>query len=164
MSVTPPDQSVRSEPTVVPPAEPQTRGFGLLAIGSSRGWDVAVNESLELPGEWLLELDGPTIYLVFQLRDLGVIGDTVGFLQQGLGAPRDTDRRPRLKGDGALSLGTFGKSGVWLLWDDESPLRCFLLITAGEKSSLRLTLWQDDVEMLLEALRQVAKDLPEEAK
>jgi hypothetical protein len=45
---------------------------GLLANGSSGGWDIAVDESRD-GRELTLELDGPQFYLAFQLRDAAVI-------------------------------------------------------------------------------------------
>src|SRR5205085_10299381 len=61
---------------------PPTNGLGLLANGSSRRWDVAVDESLDRD-EWSFEIEGPQTYLVFQLQDLNVIPAALAFLRAG---------------------------------------------------------------------------------
>jgi hypothetical protein len=162
MSISPHKRPTTKEVPGEPPAEQQGGRYGLLANGSSQLWDIAVDESLDREGEWLLELDGRTTYLVFQLRDLGVISGAIAFLQRGLNTPEGPNRRLRVEDGEALTLGTFNKSTVCLLWDDESPLRCFLIIGPQARSTMRLALQRDDIEMLLEALRQVAADLPDE--
>jgi hypothetical protein len=164
MSITPRERPMTEERAAGPPAGQQGGGYGLLANGSSRLWDVAVDESLERDGDWTLELDGRTIYLVLQINDLRVIPEAVAFLQRGLSTPGSPDRKQHGEDDDAFTLGEFNTSAVSLLWDDEAPPRCFLVVGAEARSTMRLTLQRDDVEALLEALRQVAEQLPEEAK
>lgn len=130
-------------------------GLGLLANGSSRRWDLAVDESPE-GDEWSLEIDGPQTYLVFQLRELSVIPRALRFLQAGPGSTR-------AKGgpeEEALYLGRFGSASVSLHWDNESFPRCFLVIGPKARSTLRLSFEAEDIQMLSEALLQVVKDLP----
>jgi predicted metallo-beta-lactamase superfamily hydrolase len=56
--------------------------FGLLANGSTRCWDVAVEATLE-GDEWCLEIDGPQTYLLFQLEELKVIEKALRYLEIG---------------------------------------------------------------------------------
>jgi hypothetical protein len=138
-------------------------GGGLLANGSSRLWDVAVEEALDRDKEWSLEIDGPTVYLVLQLHDLDVISKAVGFLDERLnGDPSQRRLRESAAGE-SLLIGRFGQTSVELVWDNEEAARCFLVIGPRARSTVRLTLQEDDVNMLLEALRQVAEDLGETA-
>jgi hypothetical protein len=164
MSISPNNQPIAEEPAQESPVEQQGGGYGLLANGSSPLWDVEVDESTQREGQWLLELDGRTNYLVFQVNDLAVIHEAIRFLQRGLSTPESSDRRLRVEGDDTLTLGTFNRSTVCLLWDDEPPLRCFLIVGPNARSTMRLTLQRDDIEALLQALRQVAEDLPEGPK
>lgn len=127
-----------------------TEGLGLVANGSSGRWHVAVDESLDR-NEWSLELDGPQTYLVLQLQDLKVIPNALRFLQAG----------PRPGNESALTLGLFGSASVSLLWDNEDFPRCFLVIGPEAGSTLRLSLGAEDIQMLIEALRQVVEDLPQ---
>ncbi len=143
---------------------PGAGGFGLLANGSSRLWDIAVDESLEREGEWSIELDGKTNYLIFQLRDLHAIAEAIDYLQRGLSEPETSNQQRRTESAYHLILGKFGTYAVWLEWDDELPLRLFLIVGPNARPTMRLTLQREDAETLLEALRQVADDLPPEAK
>lgn len=134
--------------------------LGLLANGSSRRWSVAVDEALDDDGEWSLELDGRQAYLVFQLRDLRVIPRAVRFLQS---APDENAENYTSKARDLL-LGRFGSASVSLAWDDEDVPRCFLIIGPRARSTLRLSLDAEDIQMLSDALEQVIKDLPQETR
>jgi hypothetical protein len=141
---------------VTQPAE----GFGLLANGSSRRWDIAVDESLDRE-EWSLEIDGPQVYVVFQLKDLKVIPAALRFLQAGIKAKRSQAGGRRHENESDLSLGKFGSASVSLAWDNEDFPRCFLIIGPRARATLRLSFEGDDIQMLIEALGEVVKDLPE---
>jgi hypothetical protein len=130
-----------------------TNGLGLLANGASGRWDVALDESLE-GEEWSLEIDGPQVYLVFQLEDLTIPRQALDFLQL---EPRGG------KGGAELVLGKFGPASVSLLRDNEGPPRYFLVVGPRASSTLRLSLTGEDIQMFGEALRQVVADLPQEA-
>jgi len=134
--------------------------LGLLANGSSRRWDIAVDESLGRR-EWDLEIDGPQTYLVFQVRDLEVIPAALRFLQSGL--QQDQNRLVHERGEraAALTLGRFGSGAVSLLWDNEDFPRCFIVVGPKARSTLRLSLEAEDIRMFIEALRQVVEDLPQ---
>ncbi len=164
MSISPHEQPVREEPTVGSPVQQPAPRFGLLANGSSPRWDVAVDESLEQEGEWLLEIDGSTVYLVFQIHELGVIPAAIDFLQRHLSRPAGTEQPAWSEQEDVSILGTFGHGEVSLLWDDEGVGRCFILVQPEHGGAIRLCLQRDDIEMLLQALRQVAADLPKEAE
>ena len=143
-------------------SERTANGFGLLANGSSRLWEVAIDESLSRKGDCSLELEGPSVYLVFQLRDLGVVSEVVEFLQDRSEALTGHVRRTRSARNGVLPIGRFGTAAVSLVGDDEESSRCFLIIGPRGRSTLRLSLQGEDCRMLLEAFRQVAEDLPRE--
>jgi hypothetical protein len=134
-------------------------GFGLLANGTSRRWDIAVEEALDRE-EWSLELEGPQVYLVFQLQDLHVIPAALGFLQSGAKTSRPAAGSQGSRSEPELNLGKFGSASVSLAWDNEDVLRCFLIIGPRARATLRLTFEAEDVPMLIEALRQVVEDLP----
>ncbi|MCI0456365.1 MAG: hypothetical protein L0Z62_05235 [Gemmataceae bacterium] len=141
------------------PVDQPTGGTALLANGSSGGWDIAVDEALDRE-EWFLEIDGPQAYLVFQLRELEVLPAALRFLQASPKSSR-ANRRHKERGGKTLVLGRFGSASVSLVWDDELPPRCFLVVGPKARSTLRLTLQADDVSRVTEALRQVTKDIPQ---
>jgi hypothetical protein len=129
-------------------SENAANGFGLLATGSSRLWAVDIDESLDRGDEWSVQLQGPQVYLAFRLRDLGVVAEVIRFLQ----VPQEP-KEP-------LTLGTFGTAPVSLVWDNEDFPRCFLKVGPDDHSAMHFSLGREDIEMLLEALQQVAEDLP----
>ena len=163
MSITPSEQPMSQDPAADYPCEQPVGEFGLLANGSSGRWDVAVDEHHDR-AEWSLQLDGPVTYLAFSIHDLAVIGRTIGFLQRHLSRPAD-DSQPRwTQQEDALEVGALGQAEVSLLWDNEGVPRCFILIQPKGPDTIRLGLQRDDLECILEALRQVADDLPGETK
>src|SRR5205085_1352999 len=90
-------------------------GLGLLANGSSRRWDIAVDESLDR-GDWSVEIDGPQVYLVFQLQDLNIISTALRFLLSGPALTQAHGCRGS-RDESSLTLGRFGSASVSLLWD-----------------------------------------------
>jgi hypothetical protein len=139
--------------------EKSTGGIGLVANGTSRLWDVEIDESLDRDNEWSCQIEGPNAYLVFQLRNLKVVTSMIDFLQRGPECAGGCDQ-PWSEEKDSLTIGKFGRGTVSLLRDNERPPRCFLVISPKAKSVLRLTFHEEDIAMLLEALSQVAKDLP----
>ena len=140
-------------------SENKGAGFFSLAFGSSSRWSIDINEALGSDNEWSMELDGPTVYLVIQLAELAIIPTALEFLQA------KHPQRTWTESTHTLKLGKFGSASVELRWDDEEPPnRCFLAIFSGgkRKSTLYLTLFPEDIEMLKEAFQQVVAKLSEE--
>jgi hypothetical protein len=130
--------------------------LGLAASGSARRWDVALHESLDAD-EWSLEIEGPQTYLVFQLRNTGAVAEALRFLES---PPSFNSARRRYEGgDQECTLGRFGSAAVSLLWDNEDFLRCFLVIGPKARSTLRLSLDEEDVRMLANALKEVVRTI-----
>jgi hypothetical protein len=126
----------------------------LLANGSSGRWDVAVDESVD-GSDLSMELENGPVYLFFKLQSLENVRQAFAYLRSGPDRSRRDDEQ-------SLRLGHFGSSTVSLIWDDEDPLRCFLVIGPSALSTLRLTLDGEDIRSLLAALEQVVEDLPPE--
>ena len=130
--------------------------LGLLAIGSSGRWEVAVDESPDAE-DWSMEIEGPGIYLVFQLQDPTIIPMALRFLQTGLAENwgKSLERNER-----ELHLGRFGSASVSFHWDNEDVPRCFLIVGPKARSTLRLGLGAEDIRMLCKALDEIVKELP----
>jgi len=138
-----------------PNSENGTNSFGLLANGTSRLWSISIDESLEGKNEWFAEIEGPQTYLVFQLNDLKTIGQITTFLEQRLGTTATQRRNDMLK------IGSFGKTAVSVLWDNEEVPRCFIVIGSPTAiSTVRISLLAEDIQMFLQALHQASQDLP----
>jgi hypothetical protein len=130
--------------------------LGLLAIGSSGRWEVAVDESSDAE-EWSMEIEGPGIYLVFQLQDPTIIPMAMRFLQTGLA---ENWGKSQERNERELHLGRFGSASVSFHWDNEDVPRCFLIVGPKARSTLRLSLGVEDVTMLCEALDEIVKEPP----
>ncbi len=142
--------------------EKQEPGIGLLANGSSGRWDVAIDERLDQSREWSAEIEGPGVYLVFQLQDLKVIASAASFLRWRPSGAVDPSGGRASRDEGPLVLGRFEQAPVALIWDDEYDDRCFLVVGPRTTSLLRLTLQSEDILRLAEALSQAADDLGED--
>ncbi len=130
-----------------------------LASGTSARWGVVINEVLDRE-EWEIEIESPQVYLVFQLAELSAVGAALAFLRTG---PRSTQRPNSLdkqRDKAEITLGRFGSASVSLVWDNEDFLRCFLIVSQEGCSTLRLSFYEEDIGMLIEALEQVVQDLP----
>lgn len=130
-------------------------GFGLLAYGSSRSWEVSIDESLNHDEEWIGQIEGPNVYLTFQLNDIQVVSEVKNFLSQ---PPHKSSAHQHQHSRPSMILGKFGQNPVSLVWDEEDIERCFLVVS-GNGQSVRITLLQEDINMLKDAFSQVLADL-----
>jgi hypothetical protein len=137
-------------------------GLGLLALGSSGSWEIAVDESTARE-EWFLEIEGPRVYLVLRLQDLSIIGAVGRFLQQTLQRRQTPPAAVNHCKDAALPLGEFGSAPVTLMWDNEDFPRCFIVVGPQAQATLRVSLEEEDIRQVLDAFRQIAEELPEPA-
>src|SRR5207245_4204455 len=95
----------------------QEGSVGLLAIGSSGPWDIAIDQSTSGPQRWFAQIEGPSVYLHFEIPSLEIIDQAIEFLARSSG---DTEKNaaPEARPD-TLTLGTSKSSQVKLVRDDE---------------------------------------------
>jgi hypothetical protein len=130
-------------------------GVGLLALGSSGPWEVAIDESLSGPARRFAQIEGPSVYLYFEIPTVQLIDDALDFL----GAhSRDAQTRVFAK-NGTLSLVKNADTQVCLIKDDEFDDRYFLVIEARSGPLVRFTITDDDLRHLVKALRDAKDDL-----
>ena len=124
---------------------------GLLANGSSRSWEVSVDESLAGSDRWFVQIEGPFVYLYFEIPSLAVIGKTLKFLSA----------RPAVRSQAkdTLEIGMKGSAPVTLMRDDEHSDRFFLVMGCETTSMVRLSITAADLPGISEALEQVEADL-----
>jgi hypothetical protein len=130
--------------------------WGLLANGTSGSWSVDIDESHD-GSELNMQIDGPQAYLGFALEDLQVIPMLHSYLQAGL----QPEQGGGQQNEDGVTLGRLGSMSVSIIQDDEFATRWFIIINGKADAVVRLTLDAADVEMLVEALRQVMEDLPD---
>lgn len=133
--------------------------MGLLANGTSARWHIAINDCLARD-EWWIEIESSEIYLTFQLGELNVVRAALAFLRCDPWGLSITNGQQNVSNATALVLGRFGEASVSLLWDNEDFVRCFLMMGPHGQSTFRLSFYEEDVRMLIEALEQVVTDLP----
>ena len=138
----------------------QRAGLGLAAIGSSGPWEVAVDQTTAGPDRWFAQIEGPLVYLRFEMSSLEVIRRAIQFLAKaeiGSGSVASGPER-------TLSLGANKSTTVDLVQDDEFGDRFFLVVAPKGGLLFRFTIGGDDLTHLVAALRQANEDLVENAR
>lgn len=140
-------------------AAKSSKGFGLVANGSSGAWEVAIEQTIKGPERWFAEIEGPAVCLFFELADREIIEQILTFLANG--SPRHNGRRRsrRENSEDSLTIGQFGRSPVSLVRDDEFPDRCFLVIGPTNKASVRVTLAGEHLQDFLAAIRETHEEM-----
>jgi hypothetical protein len=137
--------------------EAHDEDIGLLANGSSGSWEVSVDETISGTKRWFAQIEGPSVYVSFEVPSPHIIGDAVRFL-----APPHDDGREFIssaRGRGGLCMSKSQGIPVSLVRDDEYADRCFLIVGPGDKPVVRYSFAGEDMENLLEALRQANQDI-----
>jgi hypothetical protein len=116
-------------------------------------WDVDLDETTDGPDKLYAQLEGPSVYLYFQLPGREIVDQMIQFLEHPPGSSKEWT---------ALRIGSFGRTPVTLRWDDEELARCFLVIGSGRHFCMHWSLVEEEITLLIEALRQVKEDLETE--
>jgi hypothetical protein len=135
--------------------------LGLTAIGSAGGWEVAIDETTSgLSEKWFAQIEGPSVYLRFEVESPHVIDRILGFLTE---QPANNKRLQNLADQVNLEmlLAKNKKESVTLARDDEFRDRYFLIVEAEARLIIRITITGTDVKSLVSALRQAKEDLVE---
>jgi len=141
------------------PEDQHEPAVGLVANGSAGSWDVGIDETTVGERRWFAQIEGPSVYLYFELPSPLMVGELFQFLDRRAGV-RNGPRAPGAVAKGeSLSVGSFGQYSVRLAWDDEFEDRCFVVIGPSATSTVRLTLVGEDAVMLARALGQAREDL-----
>jgi hypothetical protein len=132
------------------PDEDRTQ-VGLTAYGRAGGWEVSVDEALSGIEKRFLQIEGPSVYLYFEIPSPGILQELARFLEP----PESLEGEQRER----LELGTFNGVAVDLLRDDEHADRFFFCIIAKGSGSVRITVAGDDLKALSMAVIQVRDEL-----
>jgi hypothetical protein len=136
-----------------------TNRFGLVANGSSGAWDISINETIRGKEKWYADIEGPSVYLSFQLVDLDIVDKMIAFLDRHVSADASPRKARSGKAGEELTIGSFGQALVLLIGDNEYRDRCFLVVGPKNGCCVRFPLWGEDTRMILDALRQVREDV-----
>jgi hypothetical protein len=130
-------------------------GVGLLALGTSGPWAVAIDETLSGPPRYFAQIEGPAFYLYFELARVKVIDEALDFLSVHL---RDARKKPCDK-NGALSLAKNTDPQISFTRDDEFDDRYFLVIETKSGLHVQVTMADDDLNHIVKALRGAKDDI-----
>jgi hypothetical protein len=133
-------------------SEAPDKKLGLLANGSSGPWEVSVEETISGDERWFAQIEGPSVYVSFEIPSPNIIGEAVRFL-----AEREPTSSAR--GQGRICMSKCQGIPVSLVRDDEYADRCFLIVGPGDSPVVRYVFAGEDLENLIESLRQANQDL-----
>jgi len=128
-----------------------------MAIGSSGSWEIAIDQTTSGPERFFAQIDGPSVFLYFEIPSLEIIDEAIEFLTASSGNG-EKNAAPAARG-GTLALGTSKSTHVKLVRDDEFSDRYFLVIEPKDGTLVRVTVTNDDLTHMIDALRQVREDL-----
>lgn len=135
----------------------KSESVGLVANGSSGLWEIAIDQSLSGPDRWFAQIEGPSVYVYFEIASLQIVERATRFLTRGK-AGRNAAHNSH---NGRLALGSDKSTQVNLLKDDEFCDRYFLVIEPRSGLRIRFTVAGDDLTHLIDALRKAQEDLNE---
>ncbi|HET6880565.1 MAG TPA: hypothetical protein VFI31_10445, partial [Pirellulales bacterium] len=133
-------------------SDAESTQLGLAGVGSSGSWEIAIDEMTSGATRWFAQIEGPSIYLRFEIASLQVLDDAIAMLASSASlagkstAPSSPTR---------LMLGEATSSAVELLQDDEFSDRYFLVVKQSEGPLVRMTIAGDNLEHLVACLKEV---------
>jgi hypothetical protein len=130
--------------------------FGLAAIGSDGGWEVALDETTSGAQKWFAQIEGHSVYLYFAVRSPAVIGEMLDFFTTPSTENALSRRSTR---NGRIIIGNDKEAPVTLVRDDEFADRYFLVAETKGALVARLTIGGADLTSIVNALRQAKEDL-----
>jgi hypothetical protein len=131
-----------------------TESIGLLATGCSGTWSVDIDETTAGAARWFAQIEGPSVYVYFQIPSPEITGRATQFLTE---RPENQSSQPG--SNGALVIGGDKRASVSLIRDDEFNDRYFLLIGPQDNPIVRITLAGEDLQHIVKAFRQASEDL-----
>lgn len=132
--------------------------LGLLANGSSGSWEVSIDESVSGAERWFAQVEGPSFWLYFEIPSPDIIPMIIQFLLPP-GTERGEMPSRSSRRNGNLGISEAEETPVTLVRDDEYGDRCFIVIGRSESPIVRLSVAGEDLDNLVEALRQVEDDI-----
>ena len=141
-----------------PDTEALAESFGLVANAVAGSWAIDIDESIEGAERWFAQIDGPSLYVNFQIASLDIIDEIAGFLRFHL-CPDACNQPSKLAEAEDMLLSHFGGASVTLIWDSETNERCFIVISADSELSVRLCIDRGGVEELAKAFEEIRDEL-----
>ena len=122
--------------------------LGLAANGSAGSWYVDVDETTAGPQRWFIQVEGPSVYLYFEIASPATAAEVLRFL--------DSESPPAT---GPQLQVAAGPQPLAMLRDDEFGDTSSVVLGASPGPVARFTLEPEDLDDLAEALRQACDAL-----
>lgn len=140
-------------------SETPNENLGLLANGSSGSWEVSIDESVSGTERSFAQFEGPSLWLYFEIPSPDTIPKIIQFL-----LPPGTKREQMpgcssRSGGRQLDISESEETPVSLVRDDEYKDRCFIVVGRSDSPIVRFSVAGEDLDNLIEALRQVEEDI-----
>lgn len=147
---------------VVPPTSDDELAVGLVASGNSDSWDIEIDQTLKGPEHWFVQIEGPSVYLYFEISNPAVIKSAFDFVDRHWEARRKPATARSKKSDSRdmeVALGRLATLPVILIWDDEDKDRCFFSIGESAESKIRIAICGKELKGFRIALKHVQEEL-----
>lgn len=125
----------------------EAQQLALLAIGTSDGWTVTVDESTNEAQNRFLQIEGPSLNLLCEIEDLDVLDNVHRFLRTP-GKPSE-----------CIVVGEIDRIPLRFLWDVEPEKRLLITIGPAARPLARISIDEEAVGALAAATQQVIRDL-----
>jgi hypothetical protein len=134
---------------------------GLVANGSSAGWHIDIDETLDGPEKLFVQIEGPTDYLYFEVLNRRVFKEALDLVAQCVGGVTPASGKKQTIGTDLqkITLGRFGTVPMELIRDDESAGRCFLKAGDSANACIRIQIAGSELKAFAAALAQVTEEL-----
>ena len=132
--------------------------LGLLANGSSGSWEVSIDQSVSGTERSFAQIEGPSLWLYFEIPSPDMIPKIIQFLLPP-GTKREETPSCSSRRNGKLDISAAAETPVALVRDDEYNDRCFIVIGQSDSPIIRFSVAGEDLDNLVEALRQVEEDI-----
>jgi hypothetical protein len=126
----------------------------LSAIGSSNGWEVSLDEATGKRVRWILQIEGPSVFVSMPVPSPGIVEDLLTYLRESA----RLHRSPPIPAV-AFPLGESEDRLVSLWRDDEFSDRCFLILETKSKTVVRITIGGQDWHAFVHALTDLRREL-----
>lgn len=135
---------------------------GLAANGCAGSWTIDLDESTSGAEKWFLQIEGPALYLYFQVSGATAIHNILAFFE--VASSQNSDELAISGRCSELEIGRFGASPVLLISDFTSSPSITVCIAGGEGSTARLSIPKSEWSDVVDALRQIRDSLSEDAQ
>lgn len=133
--------------------------IGLLAIGSSAPWEVAIDVTTSGTERWFAQIEGPSISLYFEIPSPEIVAKIAQFFEGN--QPKGSSNNSAGL-NGSLVIAGDKQNPVMIIRDDEFRDRYFFIVGTPHKSLVRYTIAGTDLKDLAKSFREADEDLNED--